>query len=325
MRSLLEYIGIESNKLSQVHKVLGKYYTTDLMSRLESRKSKQESAEKEEAEQQLYNFVLSEPELSSVLKSYNASGNTIKLIYDKMIETGAGQFIKGQWIPASAITNPITLEYLLQKLKGKNLAEESDDVFIIVWNVFDYFKSGSVLPHQMVETKPTFEEFQTILEEIFGQKLNSKAKIAGSDFWDNWDEFTEKIRANRIRIGIDALMLGIKLPEYSRHQTWKGLSIFFFLAALIVVFFHWKTGIGIFILGILFNIYSRITKQRTMQRFTNQILTNVKNNNIKDGFAMLCSHYMAGTLGLIGEFGTTIWPEYPSNSLNGKKELIPNE
>ncbi|MGC1135811.1 MAG: hypothetical protein WA941_23505 [Nitrososphaeraceae archaeon] len=173
--------------------------------------------------------------------------------------------------------------------------------------------------------KPSFDEFQILLEEIFGQKLNSGAKIAARDFWDNWDEFTEKIKSDKMRIGVDALILGIKLPAYSKHQTWKGLSIVFVLVSLIVVFFYWEIGIGFFILGIFFYIYWGSTRRRTMQRFTNQILTNVKNNNIKDGFAMLCSHYLAGTVGLMGQFGTTAWPELPSNSLNGKKERIPNQ
>ncbi len=172
--------------------------------------------------------------------------------------------------------------------------------------------------------KPTYDKFIKQLEGLFGQRLNSAAVIASQDFWGHWDEFKHQILNGQIKINIDIIMLGVKMPiaEFKRHHPIKGFAKILFAIGLISLFFNWKIGIVIFIAGTIINMYGNIVKRQIGENFIKEITSNIHNNNHKDGMAKLCSHYLAGTVQFVSAIGKCNMPSFPSNCITGKTEFI---
>lgn len=99
--------------------------------------------------------------------------------------------------------------------------------------------------------------------------------------------------ASLIKINVDTLMLGEKQPEYKKYYMVKGVAIIFSLIGIIVIFINWQIGLGIIGLEIIFQVYSKFSKRRTMTNFINNILTNIALDNFKEGMGKLFSHYIA--------------------------------
>lgn len=173
--------------------------------------------------------------------------------------------------------------------------------------------------------KPSYQDFKSTLEEIFGQNLTDRADLATKDFWNNWDDLYGQLKQGLIVINVDALMLGQKLPEYKKYHPIKGAAKLIFLAGIVTLFFNWKIGLGVIGLGVIINIYGSTVKNRTKTDFAENILTNINEDNLKEGMGTLCSHYIAGTVQLNGDNGKAHWPQFPSNVLTGDTDFIPNE
>ena len=131
-------------ELRRIYKVLG-YYS-------ESRSlingiSDSILDQQDEAEEQLYNLVVSEPDLNIILRKYNASEDTLRKIYHQLIMAGAGQWAGEHWVAAAAIANQETLGYVLERFKTKELTSSGRDKEIdaVAFNLILYFGEGKPL------------------------------------------------------------------------------------------------------------------------------------------------------------------------------------
>lgn len=97
----------------------------------------------------------------------------------------------------------------------------------------------------------SFDDFKSLLVNLFGQPLNQKAEVAAQDFWQNISAIADGISQGSIVINVDVLALARAFPEYNGYQVWKGLGIFVFLVALPVFIFSWKIAIGLIVGSIL--------------------------------------------------------------------------
>ena len=114
--------------------------------------------------------------------------------------------------------------------------------------------------------------------------------------------------------------------EYKRHHSIIGLAIFFLILGLVIIFFNWKIGLGISVVGLLLRIYGNFIKQKTINKFLDSIFYNIDLNNPKDGMTNLCQHYIVGTIGLLGDKVSANWPNFPSIDYFGQNlPLIPEQ
>ncbi|HHV61436.1 MAG TPA: hypothetical protein GXX51_02195 [Firmicutes bacterium] len=70
--------------------------------------------QEETARERLFSLCITDPQLSSIMKRYNATEDTLEKIYAKLEATGAGQWGAGLYIPVAAIGYPESLELLLR-------------------------------------------------------------------------------------------------------------------------------------------------------------------------------------------------------------------
>src|SRR5437899_1262607 len=54
-----------------------------------------------------------DPSLRQVMHRYDATRATLDELFDRLQAAGAEQWARGQYVPASALANPETLEFLL--------------------------------------------------------------------------------------------------------------------------------------------------------------------------------------------------------------------
>lgn len=73
------------------------------------------------AENELFCLVLSSPGLRPILEEYRVSKDTLRQLYTLLVLLGAGQWAGGHWVPASALAQGDTLEYLLHQIKDQSL------------------------------------------------------------------------------------------------------------------------------------------------------------------------------------------------------------
>lgn len=84
-------------------------------------------AELDDAEKQLYDLVESDPTLKAVMAEHGATRQTVEGIYYHLLKAGAGKWVRGHWLTASALAYGATLDFVLGKLtslpgrEGSNL------------------------------------------------------------------------------------------------------------------------------------------------------------------------------------------------------------
>ncbi len=80
-----------------------------------------EKSDKAKALDDLFELITNDRDLCRIMKSHNASIDTIKDIYDRLIRFGTGNWVKGAFVPAASIATNPTLDYLLtEATEGKN-------------------------------------------------------------------------------------------------------------------------------------------------------------------------------------------------------------
>ena len=97
------------------------------------------------AEEDLYNLVASDPNLKIIMQKHGANKETLKEIFEAVEALGAGQWVKGHYVAASALAFRETLDYLLS---NKNKLTSSKDNMEICYRLITYFDWG--------ETNETF-------------------------------------------------------------------------------------------------------------------------------------------------------------------------
>lgn len=75
------------------------------------------------AQQAIYDLCETDPECVAIMRKHGATRSTLEDLYSMLVKNGAGQ-MKGMFdIPASALTDPRSLDYLLSH-RSKRTAQE---------------------------------------------------------------------------------------------------------------------------------------------------------------------------------------------------------
>lgn len=72
--------------------------------------------DEERAEEELYDLIEADLDLRQIMADYGATRDTLKLIYHNLIEYGAGQWVRGAYVPAAAIATNPSLDHILRTL-----------------------------------------------------------------------------------------------------------------------------------------------------------------------------------------------------------------
>jgi hypothetical protein len=66
-----------------------------------------------QAEEELYDFIVTDPALQEALQQYDAAKETLRLAYRGLLCAGAGQWESDVYVPVAALTRPETLAFVL--------------------------------------------------------------------------------------------------------------------------------------------------------------------------------------------------------------------
>ncbi len=126
----------KSGRLKRISKVLGAETSFDVI--VFSLGS--EAGPKAQALSELFDLCEADPDLSQVLTNYSADREQLKPTYIALIANGAGQWVRGHYVAASAFAFVPTLEYVLgAHPEGESLSE-------MAFKLFDYFELGKFGP-----------------------------------------------------------------------------------------------------------------------------------------------------------------------------------
>ena len=129
----------KSLKLRKISKVLGE----PLWSRgfgVESLLDR--SGRKDAVLEQLFDLAESDPGVRLVMQQHAASRDTLKQVYVRLCAAGAGQWVKGHWVPASTLVFGQTLDYALRRLAAG--APQRDDILEGAYRLIRYFERGEL-------------------------------------------------------------------------------------------------------------------------------------------------------------------------------------
>ncbi len=126
----------KSRRLKRISKVLGAETSfDDFIFGLGS-----EIGPKGQALSELFDLCETDPELRRVLENYAADRKQLRTIYITLIANGAGQWVRGHYVAASAFAFVPTLEYVLgAHPEGESLPE-------MAFKLVDYFELGKFGP-----------------------------------------------------------------------------------------------------------------------------------------------------------------------------------
>ena len=126
----------KSGRLKRISKVLGAEASVDnFVFSLGS-----EAGPKAQALSELFDLCEADPDLSQVLTNYSADREQLKATYIALIANGAGEWVRGHYVAASAFAFVPTLEYVLgAHSEGESLPE-------MAFKLVDYFELGKFGP-----------------------------------------------------------------------------------------------------------------------------------------------------------------------------------
>ncbi len=126
-----KYVGLPPRRLKKISKELGRP--------LDLRKANilNNGDRRDSAKEALLDFCYQQPRISALLGESQISRKALQALYDELIMAGAGQWICGHWVAASAIAYPESLQYMLKK--NKNNIQET------AFNLIMYFEQGTPL------------------------------------------------------------------------------------------------------------------------------------------------------------------------------------
>lgn len=107
----------------EIHKIISTYYQNELPKNRDDYIKSQNA--KETAERELFSLVGKDEDTISLLVKYNYTVSYLEEIYERIIEEGGGQIVRGKFIPVIAMTDIKTLTYLVENL---DLSKEEGDI-----------------------------------------------------------------------------------------------------------------------------------------------------------------------------------------------------
>lgn len=165
-------------------------------------------------------------------------------------------------------------------------------------------------------------EFIERLQELLGQPLNDRAALAAEDFLRHMDAIRAGITSNQIRIGVDMLFLALNFPEYKRYHVWKGIGWILLPVSLVTFFFSWKISVSIIAASFSFFELGNYKRHSDGRRFQEKLVKGASTTNDPDGMAIICAHYIAGSIGFLTPSFRASWPLYPSTVFSGEHRFI---
>jgi len=101
------------------------------------------------AENALLDYCEHQPAIQVLLLEFKISRKDIHELYKFLIKAGAGQWVCGHWVAASALAYPDSLRYLLTR-RTKNRREDIQET---AFNLIMYFERGFALETLTDETR----------------------------------------------------------------------------------------------------------------------------------------------------------------------------
>ena len=98
-----------------------------------------EPTDKELAQEELYDLVEADPDLRQIMTVYGATRETLKLIYDQLCVHGAGQWVKGAYVPAAAVATNPSLLHILRTLHEPTALDEYNRWLKLSHELLQYF------------------------------------------------------------------------------------------------------------------------------------------------------------------------------------------
>ena len=98
------------------------------------------------AKEELYDLILGDPALYALLQKHGATRNDLTNIYHGLLAAGAGQWVRGHWVAASALCYGFTLEFVLSRFREGEAAHKNPREIWepIAFEVVEYFAKGKV-------------------------------------------------------------------------------------------------------------------------------------------------------------------------------------
>jgi hypothetical protein len=106
-----EFVGLPSGPLQIISQQLGKPFDPS--------KAAEElfsyGAGKDAAVDSLLDYCEKQPAIQALLNEFHVSRNNLRELYYQLLAMGAGQWVCGHWVAASALAHPQSLRYLLNQ------------------------------------------------------------------------------------------------------------------------------------------------------------------------------------------------------------------
>jgi|HubBroStandDraft_6_1064221.scaffolds.fasta_scaffold221310_4 hypothetical protein len=104
------------------------------------------SATKEKAEDELYDLVEQDVTLHRTITKYGVTRGDLRHIYRMLLLAGAGQWVRGHYVAASALCYGFTLEFALSKfLEEKSTAKAPKEIWLDAsFRLVRYFENGKL-------------------------------------------------------------------------------------------------------------------------------------------------------------------------------------
>ena len=103
-------------------------------------------SESELAQEDLFDLVLSDADLSVLIRRHGSNRDELRNIYQMLVLSGAGQWIRGGFVPAAALATIPTLDYILSSLRHNAQADPRDLSLVIASDLIEYYQSGRMGP-----------------------------------------------------------------------------------------------------------------------------------------------------------------------------------
>lgn len=117
---------VKSRKLKSISKVLAD--------------NNKDSAEQNKAEEELFDLCFADEKNQMVLEMFKADKETLQTLYRRILALGADQWVEKDYVAASALAFPTTLEYLLRN--KHRLISSEDSGREITSKVVSYFTNN---------------------------------------------------------------------------------------------------------------------------------------------------------------------------------------
>jgi len=109
-------------------------------------------SQKKDAEEELFDLVETDPYLNAVLFKHAASRETLRHLYEQLVLAGAGQWVRGHYVAASAFAFELCLDYLLSTADAKRYG---GDFRGVAYCLVEYFRTEK-LQALRTDERPSF-------------------------------------------------------------------------------------------------------------------------------------------------------------------------